>query len=159
MAAERASLFKFVKEVGAKRTLPAWIILAALIAFVIATSEFFLQSDNISNVLRQSVALGIVSIGQTFVILIAGIDLSVGATISLVSVLSTGIMAGRTEMILPAVVCALVLGLVIGLANGLLVTRLKVPDFLATLGTMFIIGAPPWLILQSRAVWWPPRSP
>jgi len=135
------SLYKFLREVvGTKRTMPAWAILLALVVFVIVTSPFFLKSGNIGNVLRQSVALGIVSIGQTYVILIAGIDLSVGATISLVSVLSTGMMGGRTEMIVPAVVSALVLGLVIGLINGLIVTRLKVPDFLVTLGMMFIIG-------------------
>lgn len=135
------SLYKFLREVvGTKRTMPAWAILLALVVFVIVTSPFFLKSGNIGNVLRQSVALGIVSIGQTYVILIAGIDLSVGATISLVSVLSTGMMGGRTEMIVPAVVSALVLGLVIGLVNGLIVTRLKVPDFLVTLGMMFVIG-------------------
>jgi ribose transport system permease protein len=135
------SLFRFVREaIGAKRTMPAWMILGGVVVFAIVTSPFFWQSDNIGNVLRQSVALGIVSIGQTYVILIAGIDLSVGSTISLVSVLSTGMMGGRTEMILPAVVCALLLGLVIGLANGLIVTKLKVPDFLVTLGTMFIVG-------------------
>jgi ribose transport system permease protein len=86
------SLFKFFREVSTKRTMPAWSILLALVVFVIATSPFFLQADNIGNVLRQSVALGILSIGQTYVILIAGIDLSVGSTISLVSVLSTGMM-------------------------------------------------------------------
>jgi ribose transport system permease protein len=133
-------LFKFFREVSAKRTMPAWSILLALVVFVIATSPFFLQADNIGNVLRQSVALGILSIGQTYVILIAGIDLSVGSTISLVSVLSTGMMGGRTEMILPAVAISLVLGLVIGLINGLIVTKLKVPDFLVTLGMMFMIG-------------------
>jgi ribose/xylose/arabinose/galactoside ABC-type transport system permease subunit len=135
------SLFKAVGEmVSAKRTMPAWFILAGLIVYVTVTSPFFLHPMNIGNVLRQSVILGIVSIGQTYVILAAGIDLSVGSTISLVSVLSTGIMAGRTDMMLPAVISAFATGMAIGLINGLIVTRLKVPDFLATLGMMFIIG-------------------
>ncbi len=125
--------------ISTRRTLPAWAILAALVIFAATTSPFFLHPGNIGNVLRQAVALGILSIGQTYVILAAGIDLSVGSTISLVSVLSAGMMAGRTEMILPVVGAMLGLGLVIGLFNGLVATKLKVPDFLVTLGMLYML--------------------
>jgi len=126
--------------ISTKRTMPAWAILVVLIILGGMSSPFFLKAENISNILLQAVALGIVCIGQTYLILAAGIDLSVGSAISLVSVLSTGMMAGRNEMILPAVVSMLALGLGIGLINGLIVTRLKVPDFLVTLGMLFILA-------------------
>jgi ribose transport system permease protein len=96
----------------------------------------FRSSQNLFNVLRQAVALGIVSIGQTLVILAAGIDLSVGATISLISVYTAGLMAGRPGVGAIASVVLLMIGvaLLIGLANALIITKLKVAPFIATLG-------------------------
>ena len=82
-----------------------------------------------------------VSIGQTFVIISGGIDLSVGSTISLIAVYTAGMMAGRPGLgvIAPLVLLMLLIGLVIGFANGMLVTRLKIAPFIATLATASII--------------------
>lgn len=96
----------------------------------------FRMPINLFNVLRQSVALGIVSIGQTVAILIGGIDLSVGATISLIDVYATGFMAQYTAawMVVAMVIGLLLLGMFIGFINANVITRLRVAPFIATLG-------------------------
>jgi ribose transport system permease protein len=107
------------------------ITLLALIAL-----PNFRSPRNLFNILRQGVALGIASVGQTVMILIGGIDLSVGATISLIDVYAAGYMETHTALfqVLGMVVVLLGLGLLIGLINANLVTRLGVAPFIATLG-------------------------
>ena len=103
------------------------------------SSDTFLTDRNIFNILRQGTFLGTVAIGETFVILSGGIDLSVGSVIKL-SVLMSGIlMDGKPENIGLAVVATLAMGLVVGLVNGLLITRLRIAPFIATLGTYSIL--------------------
>lgn len=117
-------------------------ILAILVMLIVVSSLLsptFSTPQNLSNVTRQAVALGIVAIGQTFVILTAGIDLSVGSTISLTSVLAAGLMAGVPERLIPVTIGILLLGAAIGLFNGLVIMRLRVAPFIVTLGTMSII--------------------
>jgi ribose transport system permease protein len=111
------------------------IFFAIVIGAAIALPEFR-NPVNIFNVLRQSVALGIVSVGQTVAILIGGIDLSVGATISLVVVYAAGFMEQYTAwwMVLGMVIALLMLGLLIGFINANVITRLRVEPFIATLG-------------------------
>lgn len=106
----------------------------ALLAFIALPN--FRSPRNIFNVLRQSVALGIASVGQTVMILIGGIDLSVGATISLVDIYAAGYMENHTALIqvLGMLVVLLSLGLLIGFINANVVTRLGVAPFIATLG-------------------------
>ena len=85
------------------------------------------------------VALGIVAIGQTFVILAGSIDLSVANLISVGAVLASFIMQGRPEMMLVAVIAVLAVSAIIGLINGVLVSRLQVSPFIATLGSGLIL--------------------
>lgn len=100
-----------------------------------AVSDRFRTVPNILNVLEQSSALAIVSLGQTLVILTGGIDLSIGALISLCSVLLSGITNGDPGMVLPAICIVLVVGFVAGLVNGGAVIWLKVHPLIVTLGT------------------------
>jgi ribose transport system permease protein len=104
----------------------------------IASPEFR-SEQNAVNVLRQAVALGMVSVGQTFVILSGGIDLSVGATISLIAVYTAGFMKARPEWVIPIVLLMLLIGLIIGLFNAFLITRLKIVPFIATLAVGSIV--------------------
>ena len=115
------------------------VIYAILLGIVLLAAAFlpdFRGVGNLVNILRQSVTLGIVSVGQTVAILIGGIDLSVGATISLIAVYATGFMARYTTlgMVVAMVVVLLSLGLLIGFINANVVTRLRVAPFIATLG-------------------------
>lgn len=99
----------------------------------------FLSQDNIVGIQQRSAALGIVAVGQTVAILAGSLDLSVAYLISLTSLVAAGTMAGRDGNVLPAVAAVLAVSATVGLANGLLVTRLRVHAFIATLGTALII--------------------
>lgn len=104
--------------------------------------ESFLTVDNFLNVLRRSSVYGIIAVGMTFVIISAGIDLSVGSMLAL-----TGMLAAKTMIamagpdptgssLLLGTFAGLAAGTACGLINGLAVTRLKLPPFIVTLGTM-----------------------
>jgi ribose transport system permease protein len=125
---------------------PATPVYAALlgvfvIAWIIVTIDggTFVTVDNIVGMLQRSVALGIVSAGQTVVILAGSLDLSVAYLISLSSLLAAETMDGQSANIVPAVLAVLGLGVIVGLGNGLVVTKLRVNAFIATLGTGLII--------------------
>jgi len=111
--------------------------LALLLAVVLTIlSPHFLTSNNLLNVLDQSVVVGIVAIGMTFVILIGGIDLSVGSVAG-----CTGVLLGRGLEHLPipfAIILAILAGCGIGLFSGILIARFGLPAFVVTLGVMAI---------------------
>jgi ribose transport system permease protein len=98
-----------------------------------------LEVDGVVGLLQRMVALGIVAIGQTFVILAGSIDLSVANLISVAAVLASFIMQGRPEMMLVAVAAVLAVSAFVGLINGVLVSRLQVSPFIATLGSGLIL--------------------
>jgi ribose/xylose/arabinose/galactoside ABC-type transport system permease subunit len=100
-------------------------------------SDRFLTVSNLTNVLRQSTINGIIAVGMTFVILIAGIDLSVGSILALSSVVTADML--QQGMGVPvAILIGLGAGAGMGLINGLVITRGKVPPFVTTLGMMTI---------------------
>jgi ribose transport system permease protein len=115
------------------------VLILMFVGCVIFVPNFGSQA-NITNLLQHSVALGLVSIGQTFAIIAASLDLSVGISISLMAVMASLTMDGRTSMMLPTVLMIIGIGSFVGLINGLIIARLRVNPFIATLGT--------WLILQ-----------
>jgi ribose/xylose/arabinose/galactoside ABC-type transport system permease subunit len=116
-----------------------FIILVILVVIAAVASPVFLKERNIYNVVLQASMLGIVATGQLFVILTGGIDLSVASVIAFMSILSAGLMNGRNELVYPVALACLGISLVIGLANGLLVTKLRIPAFIATLGMVLIV--------------------
>ncbi len=125
------------------RWAPLLLLGGAFLIYVvvaIATGQTqYLTFDNLIAILGRSIALGITAIGQTFVILVASIDLSVASLISATAVLASVVMDGSPAMILPAVLAAIALGGVVGLANGLVIVGLKVNPLIATLGMSLII--------------------
>jgi len=112
-----------------------------VIAWIVVTIDggTFLTVPNVVNMLQRSVALGIVSAGQTVVILLGSLDLSVAQLISLSSLLAATTMDGQSANVLPAIAFVLALGVGVGLVNGLIITKLQVNAFIATLGTALII--------------------
>jgi ribose transport system permease protein len=120
---------------------PAWVW-AVLIGMAIIGSLWipdFGSVNNFMNMLRQAVPLAIVAIGQTIVIVTAGIDLSVAAMVSMGNTMSMGIMDGGEGPILLAVLAPLAFGLAFGLVNGLLVAKTAAPAFIVTLGSAAVI--------------------
>ncbi len=118
------------------------IALLLLVAVFTALSpSAFPSAYNIRSILIDASALLVISVGQTFVIATAGIDLSVGAVLVFSGVVSDQVMialGGGTGAILGGLAVALASGLLWGVANGLLVTRARIPPLIATLGTFGI---------------------
>ncbi len=111
--------------------------LLGLIVFFSLTSPYFLTLENMMNVARQISMIGIVAVGMTFVLITAGIDLSVGSVVGLAGCITAGLL--RDGMSIPlAVVIGLLFGLASGVANGLLVTKGGLPPFIATLASLSV---------------------
>ncbi|NQT84889.1 ABC transporter permease [bacterium] len=114
--------------------LPFISVLVLMVALSLSTPHF-LTWLNISNIIRQHAQIIIMAVGMTFVIVSAGIDLSVGSMMALAGICGTFLMTAGVPIPL-AVLGGCFAGLVCGLLNGLLISRLKIPPFIATLGTM-----------------------
>jgi ABC-type sugar transport system ATPase subunit/ribose/xylose/arabinose/galactoside ABC-type transport system permease subunit len=117
------------------------IVLAVLTGLVVTgalSSDRFLSLYNVTSILRAAVALGLVAIGQAVVMQAGGVDLSVGAIVTLSTLAAASVMGGNDAMMAPAVLAALGAGLAVGVVNGVAVTWLRIPAFIATLGVMSI---------------------
>jgi fructose transport system permease protein len=125
---------------------PLAALLIAIIVFSLVT-DTFLRPQNLSLILQQSVVIGILAVGQTMIILTGGIDLSIGA----IAVLGTIIMAKVADAsgALTALLIALIVCAALGGVNGTLVTALKLPPFIVTLGTYTIIYSATQLLAGS----------
>ncbi|MFI5342105.1 MAG: ABC transporter permease [Candidatus Methylomirabilales bacterium] len=124
---------------GIGRLLIRWSNIWALaLLFIISAiiSPYFLGVTNIFNVLRGASMVGIVSIGMTFVILNRGIDLSVGSILGLSAALGAGMAQQGIASVLPV---SLAVGTFLGLINGLIITRLRLQPFIATLGMLIFV--------------------
>jgi ribose transport system permease protein len=116
---------------------PALSLLVLCIAFTLSTDTFF-TLRNLLNVLDQLTVLGIMALGMTAVIVIGGIDLSVGSVLAL-SMMVMGWLANVMGLPMPmAMLAALVVGGLCGLCSGLLVTKANLPAFIATLAMMSV---------------------
>jgi ribose/xylose/arabinose/galactoside ABC-type transport system permease subunit len=116
-----------------------YISLAFLLVVAAIVSPDIYSANTLFLILRQASQLGLVAIGQTLVMLVGGLDLSVTGVIVLTSVVIAEVGAGQNNMILPGVFLALALGVVIGLGNGWLITKRNVPPFVATLGMLVLV--------------------
>jgi len=115
------------------------IFLAVLMAVAAAASPTFLRPANLVNVLTIAAPLGMVVIGQTFVILVRGLDLSVASLMATVAVLATAFKATTNDAIPLIFLAAIVFSAIVGFLNGWLVARRNVSPFLATLAMMIIL--------------------
>ena len=118
-----------------------FIALVLACAFFSVMTERFFSAENLSLILQQVTVVGVIAIGQTLIILTAGIDLSCGMVMALGSVVMTKF---AVELGLPtpiAVLCGIAVTALFGLLNGLLVTKIKLPPFIVTLGTFNIAFA------------------
>lgn len=129
------------RAIEAARHLGRWIpwdkvglpaVIVALALFFGTMNPNFFSQTNITNVARQSVSLALLASGQTFAILSGGIDLSVGSLMGLVSVVTAQQML--VFGMWPGIGAGLLAGTLAGLANGLLIAKVKLPPFVATLG-------------------------
>ena len=120
-------------------TLIVYVILAVLILATGLLSDVFFTFRNLENLLRQIGPLGFVCIGQTFAILSAGIDLSIGSVVSMASVLTTGLIEGQENLVFPVLALVFGLSLFIGFVNGMIISKTGVSPLIATLGMMSLV--------------------
>lgn len=124
-----------------RRALSRYAIFIALgvecVILALATDTFF-TVDNLTNVLRQNAFPAVIAAGMTFVILTAGIDLSVGSVVGLSGVLCADALVHGWGVWAGAGV-GLLVGLLVGTVNGLIVTRVRVPPFVVTLAMMLVV--------------------
>jgi fructose transport system permease protein len=133
-------------------TVPFVVLLLGLLLGVAVNPARFTAASNLSTVLTQVMVTGILGVGQTLVILTAGIDLSIGV----IMVISSVVMGRLAVLDGVPVIIAFPIGLIVGAAcgylNGILITRLKMPPFIVTLGTLSIIGALNTYYSQSETI-------
>ena len=121
-------------------------VLLIMVVLMSMLSPKFLTIGNLLNVLRQAAPIFIIGAGQTVVILSRGIDLSMDSVASLTSVVIATLMVDNKIPFYMAMPFGLALGAVLGLINGVIVTKIKLPPFIATFGT--------WLLLKGLTVLW-----
>ncbi|ERK72057.1 MULTISPECIES: ABC transporter permease [Leifsonia] len=128
---------------------------AAAVIFIIfgILSPNFLTLDNLRDVAVSACVNALIGIGLTFVIITGGIDLSVGSIASFVGIVSANMMVSGGVGAFPALAVGLVLGFLAGAVNGILITALKLPPFIATLGTMSIYQGLAYVVTNGTPVY------
>lgn len=119
---------------------PLMVLIVAVIAFTVINPRFA-DPGTISIVLQQTAVIAALAIGQTLIVLTAGIDLAVGAVCILSSLLMANLAANNGVPAVLALLIGIAFGTACGFLNGILVTRLKLPPFIVTLGTLSIFTA------------------
>ncbi|TMH01378.1 MAG: ABC transporter permease, partial [Betaproteobacteria bacterium] len=133
-------------------TLGPFLALLAACVFFATQTDTFLSGGNLSLVLQQVMVVGVIAIGQTLIILTAGIDLSCGMVMALGGIVMTKFAAELGLPVPLAIACGIGVTTLFGLVNGLLVTRVGLPPFIVTLGTLNIAFAITQLYSQSQTV-------
>ncbi|MFC4596735.1 ABC transporter permease [Cohnella hongkongensis] len=134
-----------------------YIVLLLLVLFFSVASDAFLSVDNLLNILRQVSIVGIVAVGMTFVILTAGIDLSIGSIIGVSAVLAAKLMLFGVHPAL-AFVLTLVAGIVIGLVNTYFIHEIQIPALIVTLATLTALRGIAYIITGGLPVYGLPEG-
>jgi ribose transport system permease protein len=149
IAEGKTSAFKRLQSRHIPTIVGPLLVLVVLVVLLTLIRPRFLSAENIVNLIRQSSILIIVAIGETFIILMGSIDLSVEGNMALVSVI-IGLLAenyfNSNDLGLLAVLIAVGAGALMGFLNGTLHTKLRIPSFMVTLGMLYIgVGLATWL--------------
>ncbi|MDR1252110.1 MAG: ABC transporter permease [Treponema sp.] len=129
----KAAAFDIVKKYG------IYLALIALMVFFSAVTGSFLKLDNLFNVARQISMLGIAAVGMAFVLLLGGIDLSIGSQITLVNIVTAWLMVKAGMHPLPACLISLAMASAVGFINGWIIANIKMPPLIVTLAVMTML--------------------
>ncbi len=132
-------------------------LLGIIIFFAIESPNYFFTSSNFILISKQSSINILLALGEMFVILTAGIDLSVGAIAGLVGVIAAGTTVA-TGNVFFGILAGLGIGAIFGIVNGIIVAFAKVPAFIATLATMSAITGITLIYTQGEPIWNLPSS-
>ena len=140
-ASERPSALALARRVATAPTVGPFLALVATMVFFSYKSDRFLDAQNLSLILQQVMVVGVLAIGQTLVILTAGIDLSCGTVMALGQIVMTKLAIESGVAPLPALGLGILTCIAFGVLNGGLVAGLRLPAFIVTLGTLNIAFA------------------
>jgi ribose transport system permease protein len=138
--------------VAARSGLAAWVIVALVVlGLTAARPAGFWDPANLANVLTATVVLGLVALGQHFVVLSGGIDLAVGSMATLSALLTALLIDGYPIRTVPVILAMLVLGALVGVGHGLLVARVGLAAFVVTLSTFYLLQGVAFMISTTPA--------
>ena len=143
---------EFLSEYGFLVFFAIWVVFLAI------TTPLFLTPDNLTLVLRQASIFGIPAIGATFVLIAGELDISFGALLGLAGVAGAATLVAGYPPVL-GIAAALGVGLVVGLANGILVTVLRIPSVVATLGMLTILQGIGLVVTKGSSIYGPELAP
>ncbi len=148
------SIFKRFTRVAESNLI---IVMVVLILVLWLMNDKFLSFVNVTNLLRQTAIIGVLAVGMTFVILSAGIDLSVGSVLAFSSIIASKLMVAGIPVWVSTII-ALVSGSIIGALMGIIIYKGNVPAFIATLGGMTIVRALVMLMCGAQKIMWLPDA-
>jgi fructose transport system permease protein len=154
--ASRAS--QTARSLAGLSTLGPIVALALAMTFFSLKSGQFLQGPNLSLVLQQVIEVGVLAIGQTLIILTAGIDLSCGAVMAFGMIVMTKLAVVNGVPAIPAILLGIGACTAFGLLNGALVTKVRLPAFIVTLGTLNIAMALVHIYSNEQTIANPPSA-
>ncbi|MGB9183281.1 MAG: ABC transporter permease [Solirubrobacteraceae bacterium] len=137
---------------GALEQLGPFLFVLVLGAFLTIVSPYFLTSTNISAIFVQMSVIAVITVGETMVIITAGIDLSVSTVVALSGVISSMLVTNDGMGVVPGMIVGVLVGGGVGLVNGLLITAVRLPPFIATLGTLSAVGGVALLVTNGQPI-------
>ena len=141
-----------MKHLPRAGALGPFVALAAACFFFATRTDRFLTGENLSLILQQVMVVGVIAIGQTLIILTAGVDLACGAIMALGGIVMTKLVAEQGLSVPVAIAAGLTVTTLLGVVNGLLVSAINLPPFIVTLGTLNIAFAVTQLYSQAQTV-------
>ncbi|MDR1248170.1 MAG: ABC transporter permease [Treponema sp.] len=132
-------------------------LLALIVFFSVLTGGKFQRPNNILNVIRQVSMMGIASVGMAFVLLLGGIDLSIGSTITLVNIVAAWFMVKAQISPVPACLIAVTMAAAVGFFNGWIIANIKMPPLIVTLSTMTMLEGLAFIICGGVPIFGFPR--
>jgi len=135
-----------------------FVVLLILIIFFSIASENFLVTNNLLIIARQVSMLGIAAVGMAFVLLLGGIDLSIGSQITLVNIVAAWLMVnGKVNPVL-ASLAAIAISVTIGFLNGFIIAKVKMPPIIVTLSTMIMVEGFAYILCGGQPIFGFPKA-
>ena len=147
-----AGAVDFLKRYG------IYAVLLLLLIFFSLTTEAFSRPSNLLNVARQVSMLGIAAVGFAFVLLLGGIDLSIGSVVTLVNIVAAWLMVTAAMNPILASILALIMSAAIGFTNGWIIANIRMPPLIVTLAMMIIVEGLAYLICKGLPIYGFPKS-
>ncbi len=129
-----------------------YVFLLVMLIFFAAANPNFMTVRNLMNVVKQAAIYGIASVGMTYVILLGGIDLSIGSIISLINIVAAYFMVNMGVHPAAAILLSLVISTAIGLLNGIIISQIRMPELIVTFASQTIFAGLAYIICNGTPI-------